>query len=396
MQFKILGLDIAIGQKSARSFSEIIAAIDGGIGGSYVGRDRALQVSAFFACCNVLAEAMATPPIRIFELKGYQATPMFEHPVARLFNSEPNQWQTGFEFREQLAWHALLDHGGYAYINRVGKDYIELLPLEMGTCRPVLDERWRHGYEISFPDGHEYVSSNNVLAITRVPFRNGEGTPILNMARQALGLSISAEDAQRGLYDNGGRLAGVLSTDQKLTAEHLQFIQEAFKKAYAGGQNAFKTAVLDAGFKFTPVTATADDSQTIETRRFAVEEVCRFMNVYPQVVMQSANTSTHASAESFFSAQVRQSFMPWWRRMTAAIDRDLLDGAGKLEARYDANEYTRASTKDRAEYYRTMAEMGILTRNEIRALEGRPPLPGLDEPLTPMNMQQGNDDDAED
>ena len=45
--------------------------------------------------------------------------------------------------------------------------------------------------------------------------------------------------------------------------------------------------------------------------------------------------------------------------------------------------------KDRAQWARTMAEMGIYTRNEIREEEGKDPLPGLDEPLTPMNMTTG-------
>ena len=30
--------------------------------------------------------------------------------------------------------------------------------------------------------------------------------------------------------------------------------------------------------------------------------------------------------------------------------------------------------------------MGIYTRNELRDEEGKDPLPGLDDPLTPMNM----------
>jgi hypothetical protein len=41
---------------------------------------------------------------------------------------------------------------------------------------------------------------------------------------------------------------------------------------------------------------------------------------------------------------------------------------------------------DRATWARTMVEMGIYTRNELRDEEGKDPLPGLDDPLTPMNM----------
>jgi hypothetical protein len=44
------------------------------------------------------------------------------------------------------------------------------------------------------------------------------------------------------------------------------------------------------------------------------------------------------------------------------------------------------SMKDRAQWARTMAETGIYTRNELREEDGKDPLPGLDKPLTPMNM----------
>lgn len=42
--------------------------------------------------------------------------------------------------------------------------------------------------------------------------------------------------------------------------------------------------------------------------------------------------------------------------------------------------------KDRAVWARTMREMGIYTGNELREEEGKDPLPGLDVPLSPLNM----------
>jgi hypothetical protein len=51
---------------------------------------------------------------------------------------------------------------------------------------------------------------------------------------------------------------------------------------------------------------------------------------------------------------------------------------------------------DRASWARTMAELGIYTRNELRDEEGKDPLPGLDEPLTPMNMSGGADSTSTD
>ena len=58
--------------------------------------------------------------------------------------------------------------------------------------------------------------------------------------------------------------------------------------------------------------------------------------------------------------------------------------------------------KTRAAVYSQYVQLGVLTRNEVRIAENRIPLPGLSEPLTPLNMQRegqpsglGGDDDDE-
>ena len=114
------------------------------------------------------------------------------------------------------------------------------------------------------------------------------------------------------------------------------------------------------------------------------------------MIMHTDKTATYASAEAFFTAHVRHTLGPWIQHWEQVLDRDLLDGFdGPLFAKFDTRELTKANTADREKFYRTVAEMGIYTRNEIRELEGLEPLPGLDEPLTPMNMTQGGEGDAE-
>jgi HK97 family phage portal protein len=132
------------------------------------------------------------------------------------------------------------------------------------------------------------------------------------------------------------------------------------------------------------------DSQHIETRRFQVEEICRGYGVFPIMVGHSDKSSTFASTEAFFGAHVKHTLAPWHKAWTQRIDEMLLDGSGPLFAEFDVRYLMSGSMKDRAEWARTMAELGIYTRNEIRDEEGKDPLPGLDEPLTPMNMNSGN------
>ena len=147
--------------------------------------------------------------------------------------------------------------------------------------------------------------------------------------------------------------------------------------------------MLDRNAKWQSLAVNGVDAQAVETRRLQVEEICRAYGVFPIMVGHSDKSATFASSEAFFAAHVKHTLAPWHRAWTQRIDEMLLDGAGPLFAEFDVRYLMAGSMKDRAQWARTMAEMGIYTRNEIRDEEGKDPLPGLDEPLTPMNMSNG-------
>ena len=128
------------------------------------------------------------------------------------------------------------------------------------------------------------------------------------------------------------------------------------------------------------------DAQHVETRRLQVEEICRAFNVFPIMVGHSDKSATFASSEAFFAAHLKHTLRPWHKAWRDRIDETLLDGSGPLFVKFDTRYLTEGAMKDRAQWARTMAEMGIYTRNEIREEEGKDPLPGLDDPLTPLNM----------
>jgi phage portal protein BeeE len=86
---------------------------------------------------------------------------------------------------------------------------------------------------------------------------------------------------------------------------------------------------------------------------------------------------------------------PWHQSWIQRLDEFVLDGDGPLFAEFDTRYLTAGSMKDRAAWARTMAEMGIYSRNELRDEEGKDPIAGLDQPLTPLNMTTTNSVDEE-
>lgn len=157
--------------------------------------------------------------------------------------------------------------------------------------------------------------------------------------------------------------------------------------AYQTGlKNKFKTAVLDVDATWTPLAATGVDNQHLETRRFQIEEICRDLGVFPQMVGHTDKTATFASSEAFFLAHVVHSLQPWVENWEQALALYLFPEEDDLLAKFSMQGLLRGDNKTRAEFYASGIVNGWLTRNEARRLEDLNPIDGLDDPLLPLNM----------
>ena len=146
---------------------------------------------------------------------------------------------------------------------------------------------------------------------------------------------------------------------------------------------------MDRSAKWQNTAITGVDAQHVETRRLQIEEVCRVYGVFPIMVGHSDKTSTFASSEAFFAAHLKHTLAPWHKAWNDRLDEFLLDGSGPLFTEFDTRYLTAGSMVDRAQWTRTMIEMGIYSPNEIRDYDGLDPREGGDDYLTPMNMSKG-------
>jgi HK97 family phage portal protein len=209
------------------------------------------------------------------------------------------------------------------------------------------------------------------------------------LARSAIGLAIATERSQAGMHANGLRPSGTYSVEGTLSLEQYERLTDHLRRK-SGPDKTGVPLILDRSAKWLNTSMSGVDAQHVETRRLQIEEICRAYGVFPIMVGHSDKSSTFASSEAFFAAHVKHTLAPWHKAWTQRIDEMLLDGSGPLFAEFDVRYLTAGSMRDRSQWARTMTEMGIYTRNEIRDEEGKDPLPGLDEPLTPLNMTRGN------
>lgn len=385
------------GRKAAQlTYDQVASLIDSTGGGLVAGvavTDKtALQVSTVLACVKVIADGCATPPLQVFrERKDGTRERALNIPEYRLLSRRPNAWQTSYEWRRLMTLHSALTGMGLSIKVRGDNRRVrELIPVMPGR----FDVRKVSRYEVRYRCWDEFgmigeFSEDDVFVLPNLQWDFVGALNAVHLARQAIGLSIATERSHTKFHEQGVRASGMYSVDGTLNAEQHERLSAWLKSAHSGSENAGKPFVLDRNAKWQSLSMSGVDAQHLETRRLQIEEICRAYGVFPIMVGHSDKSATFASSEAFFSAHLKHTLWPWHTAWTQRLDETLLDGAGPLFAEFDVRYLRAGDMKDRAQWARTMAELGVYTRNELRDEEGKDPLPGLDEPLTPMNMGEG-------
>lgn len=391
-------LDRLFGRKAAQlTYDQVANLIDGVAGGTVAGvsvnEKTALQVSTVLACVKVIADGCATPDLHVFREKRDGSRELAVNiPEYRLLSRRPNEWQTSFEWRRQMTIHAALT--GSALSIKVKGDngrVRELIPVQPGHW----DVRKVSRYEVRYRCWDEFgiigeFAPDDVFVLNCVQWDWLKSLNAVSLARSAIGLAMATEKSQAAMHENGLRPSGTYSVEGTLSKEQYNALTQHLKEK-SGTSKTGTPLILDRNAKWLNTAITGVDAQHVETRRMQVEEICRSYGVFPIMVGHSDKSATFASSEAFFGAHLIHTLTPWHKAWTQRFDEMLLDGAGPLFAEFDTRYMRMASMKDRAMYARTMIEMGLLSPNEWRDMEGLDPREGGDEYLRPLNMTSGND-----
>ena len=357
--------------------------------GVAVNVDSALKVSTVLACARCLSNGIAQIPLKVYrEVEGGGKEAYKDHSAYPLLWRRPNEWMTSFEFRQVMMLHAILKGNAYAYIGRGGvtRRIVELIPLT-GHVEVKQAPDWTLSYEVTSRDGEVTRYSRENILHLRGPSWNGfAGMNAIETAREAIGLAIATEQTHSALHANGARPGGVLSFERELSKPAKERLKALAQEEMQGLRNAFKTLVLDNSAKWSPFMMSGVDSQHLDTRRFQIEEICRDLGVFPQMVGYADKTATFASAEAFFLAHVIHSLEPWIENWQQTLARDLFPEEDDVSAEFSVQGLLRGDHQTRAEFYASGIVNGYFTRNEVRHWENLNPIQGLDEPLVPLNM----------
>ncbi len=364
--------------------------------GQRITPDMAMKVSTVYACVRVLASTLAMLPLNVVRSRANGDKEVDRaHPLYRVLHTRPNTWQTSFQWRQMMMGHLVLRGNAYSRIVLGGRNVAQVVPLHPDRTR-VVDQRADGDlvYEHQTASGQtEVLFSDEVFALTGLSSDGVTGISLLSMMRDSVGLALATQEFGGRLFKNAPMFKGLLKqvVGRYMDEEAERRVTSSFARAHSG-ENSHGVALMPPGLEWESIGITPEDSQFLETRAFQVEDLLRFIGVPGVLVGHADKTATYASAEQFFQAFFTYHMAPWFVLWEQAIQRDLVieSEQDQITAEFNREGLLRGDSAARAEFYRTMIELGVFTRNEVRQLENRNRIEGLDDPLTPMNLQQGS------
>lgn len=376
---------------STSNLFDLIAAGNATYAGPSVTEDNAMRSSAVYACIRIISESIATLPLVLYKQQGRNKNRATTHPLYPILHDQANPVMTAFEWRELMIAHALLRGNAWSQIeyDQFG-NVVELWPLN-----PAMMEgyEWR-GNQLYWmyrnPDNQIQALNDQIIHHIK-GLGNGYmgASPIAQAAKQAVGLSLAAEEYGARYYSNGARPGLILKHPGVLKDAAAARLKAQFANEHQGLSNAHKTKVLEEGMDVVQIGIPNNEAQFLETRKFQVTEIARIYRVPPHM-LADLDRATFSNIEQQSINFVMYTLMPWLVRHEQAIRRDLIKPEERRNyfIKYNVEGMLRGDSLSRYQSYQVAINNTILTPNEIRELEDRNPIEGGDKLFVPLNMME--------
>lgn len=353
------------------------------------GDESWMGMAAYFACIRNISEDIGKLPLITYRRLERGKERAKTHPHYHLLHSQPSPAIGSMALRETLTRFALGWGNGYAEINRNTEGGVFALePLHPQHVVPVNGENGTVDYQYKEPGSTaRTIRGRNMLHIHGLSNDGVRGMSVARAARETLQFAGAAQLYGRNLFAQGGRPGGILTHPGKLKPEAKDHLRESWEKAY-GGANVGKTAVLDHGIDYKPITINPIDAQWLETRQFSVEETARWFRMPLHKIQFFLRAQGWSTIDAMNTDYLTDTLLPWLVRWEEELNRKLFADDPEHFAEHLVTGLLRGDQRSRAEFYVKMFSIGGLSINEIREAENLNPIEGEggDKHFVPLNM----------
>ena len=351
-----------------------------------MGDDAVLQISAVWACVDRRATVMASLPCFVYKNVGGQRELARNEQLFQLLHDSPNSRMTPFDFWRAITMNYDLRGVGYARIERGNRgEAVALWPMPTSQVQAVVLEDGSMVYKYTLGNDVAILAESSVFVVKGL----GNGTTGLDklaFMRSTTNEMAKASTHAAQVFSNGGKPSGILMVDSVLKADQRAAIQRSFGEMTSGSTS--KLHVLEASMKYQQLSMTPEDQQLLESRKFGIEEICRWFDVPPVLIhhpnVTAWGTGIYEVKDGFYTLSLRPLVINIEQAIRKHIMTSQQRAALTVEFSYDA--LLRGDPDKRSQIIARQVQNGLKTRNEARQLENDPPITGADELTVQSNL----------
>lgn len=360
--------------------------------GKNVTPETSLQISAVMSAIRLLSDTIGSLPLNLKQrISENETRDAREHTLYSVMHDAVSPTRTSAEWRAtSQAWLGMFGNA-YAIKMPLGAgETTSLIPWHPSSTKVENDPKKGLQYRLMTTEGEKVFGPENVLHLRGLVVDSEQlvGLSPIAFAKETLGATSGAEEHGARLFGAGAMPGGAIEVDDDPGEAATKAILKDWKQNYGSSSKAHGTVILPFGMKYKPFTIPNSDSQWIEFRRFAIDEIARIFRVPPHMI-GNVERATDNNVEKQGLEFLAYSLLPWLVRWEQALNLQMLtarERASGLFFRFNVNALLRADSKTQSEAFGMGRQWGWWSANDVRKKLGENPIENGDEYLVPLNM----------
>jgi HK97 family phage portal protein len=339
----------------------------------FFGVDEALGLPALYACVRLLADSLASLPVKVYLKQPSGRGPSIPWTGPSMFD-KPAATGTIYDWLFQCMTSLLLQGNAWGLITgRDGYGFpsgIEWLPPEDVVVVDDEEQPWNPQRARIYVFGR-LMDRDELFHVKAfaVPGRT-EGISPLRAFALTVTSGLEAERYGTDWYKSGGFPPGTFQNNEiEIDSSQAAEIREALVTSLRRRE----PLVYGRDWDYKPVVVPPSESQFLQATQMNATQIAAVYGLPPDRVGGNRGDSLTYNTVEMSTLQIIEALRPWLVRLETAFF-DIIPS--NRYVRFNTDALLKTDLKTRTEIYAQQRSIGMRTTDEIRDLEDLPPLPG--------------------
>lgn len=327
---------------------------------------NALKNSDIFTAIHVLSSSIATARIEKF-LDGRP----YDDSITNLFNSQPNDFMNGYDFKYIIAANMLLNGQSFVRIVFDEEGDVEALVFLHNSNVSIEEKGHKVIYKINSDNFNGNLESHEILHFKYMTLDGFNCFSPLHSLVREIDISEGSKKFLSNFFNKGASFGGILKINfAKLSDEEKEAMKKDFEDMNMGSGNSGGIAVIDPASEYQQLKIPTEVLSFLNSYTFTTKQIAKAFNI---PIDRLGGENQHTSLSDSNNVYITDTLVPFFTTITSEIEFKLYDTTitvFKLAVKFNYQYLFDSDITLKINNNRSLVASGIITINEARKALG--------------------------